>query len=88
MRRSNNTSTSPRPRYDYSYNCTCYYYVLRLHCIYCVYVYCILQGESVLVADGIIRTMWRDYPSTNLPHLLSGKPTDSYQATFSLWDTA
>ena len=32
--------------------------------------------------------MWRNYPSTNLPHLLSGNPTDGYSATFSLWDTA
>ena len=47
-----------------------------------------VKGESVLVSDGIIRTMWRDYPKTTLPHLLSGNPTDGYTATLSLWDTA
>ena len=32
--------------------------------------------------------MWRDWPSTNVPHLLSGNPADSYSVNFSLWDTA
>ena len=48
----------------------------------------LLAGESVLVADGIARARWRNFPSSNDPAPLSGNPADVYEVNLSLWSTA
>jgi predicted acyl esterase len=47
-----------------------------------------LAGESILVADGIARARWREFPATDEPQLLSGAPGDVYTVHVSLWSTA
>ena len=44
-------------------------------------------GTSTLVADGITRLRWRDFPATNTPQLLSRDPTVVVPVTVSLWNT-
>jgi putative CocE/NonD family hydrolase len=48
----------------------------------------LLAGESVLVADGISRARWRNFPYSNDPAPLSGNPSDTYEVNISLWSTA
>ena len=43
------------------------------------------KGASILVADGIARARWRDFPATNELHLLSGDPGDVYSVNLTLW---
>jgi putative CocE/NonD family hydrolase len=47
-----------------------------------------LAGSSTLVADGIARLRWRDFPATNEPQLLSGNPADVVKVSVSLWNTS
>lgn len=48
----------------------------------------LLAGESILVADGISRARWRNFPYSNDPAPLSGNPSDTYEVNISLWSTA
>ena len=46
------------------------------------------QGASILVLDGIARARWRGFPDTNDPQPLSGSPSDVYEVSIELWNTA
>jgi hypothetical protein len=46
-----------------------------------------MANSSTLVVDGVTRTRWRKFPSTNLPQFLSGNPQDIYQVDVFLWNT-
>ena len=40
-----------------------------------------------LLADGIARAKWRQYPASSQPNLLSGNPSQRYTVDVSLWNT-
>lgn len=44
-------------------------------------------GTSTLVADGIARLRWRDFPATAIPQLLSGDPSVVVPVTVGAWNT-
>ena len=47
-----------------------------------------LDGDSLLVQDGISRLKWRNWRTDNSEALLSGNPADTYRTTVSLWNTS